>query len=119
MTLKQKRLLSIAIDYFVCLYIVVPITWILNINYIYQFFLVIIVFSFKDLVFKNKSIGKRKFGLEILDNNNNIPSKLALYLRNFTAVIWFVEIFLILLFNKRIGDFIFKTKVVSCDTKII
>ena len=86
MTLKQKRLLSIAIDYLVCLYIVVPITWILNINYIYQFFLAIVVLSFKDLVFKNKSIGKRNLGLEILDTNNNIPSKLVLYLRNFTAL---------------------------------
>lgn len=74
--------------------------------------LCVILILFKDLLFKNKSIGKKIMGIEIRNNNNKIPSFPILILRNITIIIWPIECLLILLKMNRIGDIIFKTKVV-------
>ena len=67
----------------------------------------------KDVVFKNSSIGKKLLRLEILKDNGSKPSTIEVVLRNLFFPLWMIDGILILCNNKKIGDIIFKTKVVS------
>ncbi|WP_202079830.1 RDD family protein [Caldalkalibacillus salinus] len=69
----------------------------------------------KDLL-KGKSIGKRVMGLQVRssENNNEVPSKWQLVVRNITMFIWPIE-FLVLVLNKegrRLGDMFSNTVMV-------
>ncbi len=69
---------------------------------------------FKDLIFKNASIGKKLFKLHIVDSKNEVPRKSKMILRNITFFIAPIEILLILLNNGiRLGDIIADTKVIA------
>lgn len=118
-----KRLLASLIDYNIVLFIIqVPqmiILYLVGKDFFYMFDELMnlnIIFSFllmlcKDLVFKNASVGKRIMGLEIINKNGNIPSSIVIILRNITIVIWPIEILLLIIFKRRVGDFIFNTTV--------
>lgn len=85
--------------------------------YLYGFsraFPVMVVFSFKDFVYKYASIGKHILNLEIVSADGKKLPRFKLFARNFLLLfIWPVECILILLFNKRIGDYIFNTIIVD------
>ncbi len=113
MLLRFKRFKSEAIDYLIVLLLTCPTIFYFETGNIYVGIFIMIMLSFKDLLFTNKSIGKIKMNLEVLTNDDKIPNKYVLYFRNFTLIIWPIEIIMIALFNKRIGDLIFGTKVVE------
>ena len=71
-----------------------------------------------DLMLGNKSIGKSLFGIEVVDEDGNIPSAWKLIVRNLIFILLFpIEILSVLIFDKTIGDFILKTKVVKESKK--
>lgn len=74
----------------------------------------VIIYLLKDIV-NGRSIGKRLTNISVRDGANGVqvPPAWRLLLRNLTIFIWPVEIIILLLTGKRIGDFIFKTQVVS------
>ena len=124
----RKRILAMIIDYFIISLIVyVPLyaymyiskleLYILFDDMVFMLIIALcmILILLKDLIFRNKSIGKKIMGIEIRNNDNKIPSFPILILRNITVIIWPIECLLILLKKNRIGDIIFKTKVVLTD----
>lgn len=72
----------------------------------------------KDMIFAKKTFGKRLFKLEIINSSNNFENNiLILFFRNFITLITLpLSIITIFIFNKSIGDFIFKTKVLCYGT---
>ncbi len=86
-----------------------------NVFRILRFVLNIIIISYfllKDFIYRNKSFGKLKQKIEILDPDNNIPSKLQILLRNIIVLVLFpIEIILLLLKYKLICDRITYTQV--------
>lgn len=78
-----------------------------------------ILILINDLMLGNKSIGKSLFGIEVVDEDGNIPSAWKLIVRNLIFILLFpIEIISVLIFDKTIGDFILKTKVVKESKKI-
>ena len=68
----------------------------------------------KDLFFGfRKSIFKSLFGLSIVNTEGTNPTIIQLVLRNITLIIYPIEIICVLIFKKRLGDYIFKTDVVT------
>jgi len=118
--IRIKRLLSGYIDLILIIVIANLIVWILSGNLFYStefeyilYFLATIGILTKDLIFRNKSIGKKILGLEVKNNDNTTSSILKIILRNITYVFWPIEGLIVLISNKRIGDIVFKTKVVE------
>lgn len=123
---KLKRLLSFYIDFAICILICCEIINIIikmlkiELNDITFYFisivliLVITLFSRKDLLFKNQSLGKKIFGLAIYNEDDTIPTKSVLIQRSLTSIFLApVDIFLILIQGKCTTDHIYKTKVVK------
>jgi uncharacterized RDD family membrane protein YckC len=84
------------------------------------------LFFCKDII-GCQSIGKRIFKLKVINTKiNNDEGKLnklelipiRLILRNLFIYIWPIEIILIMTENKRLGDLIFKTKVVPFNKQV-
>lgn len=113
MKLKLKRLIAIYLDYLFILLLVISFYFVVNCEKIFLSLLVIFMFIFKDLLCNKRSIGKKLMGLKIKFMTDNKLKKSILCLRNLTCIIWPIEIIMILLFNKRIGDVIFKTKIIE------
>ncbi len=67
----------------------------------------------KDLIFKNASIGKKILRIQILTDNNEMPKKTIIVFRNVLIFLWPISTALLIICNKKIEDFIFKTKVVD------
>jgi len=67
----------------------------------------------KDFIFKKISIGKRIMKINVRMIDDSVPSNFILFLRNLTYIIYPIEVVMIILFNKRLTDIIFKTKVVE------
>ena len=77
-----------------------------------------ILILINDLMLGNRSIGKSLFGIEVVDEDGNIPSAWKLIVRNLIFILLFpIEILSVLIFDKTIGDFILKTKVVKESKK--
>lgn len=122
MKMRIKRIISITIDFFIVMFIGIGIFVIIveffNITSkvlqdILQFILMSLLFFVKDLPYREGSLGKKICKLEVLKLNNERLSNLIKILRNTMILIWPVELVLLVLFNKRLGDIIFKTKVVE------
>ncbi|MCI8778509.1 MAG: RDD family protein [Bacilli bacterium] len=120
----RKRILAMIIDYFILLLFLEIIIYLYsyfnNIDPLFlhndiEIVIALLMLTLKDLIFKNKSIGKKIMGIEVRYNDNKIPSFPILILRNITVIIWPIECLLILLKKNRIGDIIFKTKIVLTD----
>lgn len=120
--MRTKRIFSIIIDLFITMFIglgifamIIEIFNITNRLFynVFQFILMTIIISIKDLPFKNGSLGKKICQLEILTTNNENPTNLVKILRNLTVYIWPIELVLLIVFNKRLGDILFKTKVIE------
>jgi uncharacterized RDD family membrane protein YckC len=124
----QKRLLAILIDHIVGSLIFGIIFFSINLDSFinptesnsmkpFETFNTILGFGMiyyllKD-IFKGRSIGKRLFGLRVIDknNNNNVPGIIRLMLRNLTILIWPIELLMLITTKRRIGDIIAKTNV--------
>lgn len=79
-----------------------------------NFYITIFIVSIRNLVFKGKYTLGGIMNLEIIDKNNKTPNKWILTIRDFINYRLFpLNVLLILIFNKTIGDYIFKTLVVS------
>lgn len=121
--LKQKRFLSMLIDFHIIIYVslvfwdifcmAVTLIFGISINDLiclaFKFMLLVMI---KDLVFRNASIGKKLLKLEILKDDGTMPHVFELLFRNILFIIFPAEIMLALCNDKRIGDMIFKTSVV-------
>jgi len=115
--MKVKRLVAAYID----LIVVTAISMLMILIYskfdlfkVFYYFneyliIAVILYICKDLIFKNKSIGKRAVGIQVLKEDGSIPSSLELILRNVLAFVWPIEVILIIIQNKKIEDMIFKT----------
>lgn len=109
----SKRCLACFIDYYLIVFFVILISFLLNINNVFVTIVVSFLIIIKDLMFKNASLGKRIMRIEIKKVTNATPKFYELVFRNIFLFIWPIEVLLILFQNKRIGDIVFKTKVVE------
>lgn len=80
-----------------------------NVFYIIFF----VIFSFKDLLYKNASVGKKILHLKVVTDDNKIPCRKTIILRNVLTFIWPVDFIVLLISGKKIEDWVFKTNVVS------
>jgi len=78
--------------------------------YLVSCFLLLLV---KDITFKDASIGKRMLKLKIVRFDGTKVSTVDTIKRNLTILLLPIEIVLVLTKNKRIGDIIAKTSVIS------
>lgn len=113
-----KRIFSIVIDFYITMFIGLSIFFIVTKTFNIQSnllcdVLMIILFSLKDLPFKEGSIGKIVCKLKLSTIDNKEVSNIFKILRNLTVIIWPIELLLLIIFNKRIGDMLYKTKVLN------
>lgn len=120
MGINVKRMIAAIIDFFaiaMAAMIFVGVFTALKIDrtvlgIVYSAFLALLVL-FKDFVFKNASFGKKLLQLKIVKTDGTKPRFIDLLLRTLTLVIFPVEIILVLVRNKRLGDALAKTAVVE------
>ncbi|RAV20733.1 hypothetical protein DQG23_14605 [Paenibacillus contaminans] len=64
-------------------------------------------------IYKGRSFGKRLLGIGVrdLDNDSVTPGAFRLLVRNVTIILWPIEIFLLVVSQRRLGDIIAKTNV--------
>lgn len=119
--IRKKRFCAFAIDYLLIIvtcYIPFQIIIGFNFNisneafYIYIFSAMLLVIL-KDYVFRNYSFGKKIMKIQIMKKNNQKPSIAVIVLRNVFLLIWPIEAIMFLIFNERLGDIVFNTKVVE------
>ena len=89
-----------------------------NIGYILIFmllvFLYLVTFVFRDVIFKGRSIGKRIFGLYVLDKNTNEPASIKQrIIRNLFFFIYPVDGIILIVTKESIGDKAVNTTVVK------
>lgn len=121
MKINIKRLLADCVDFyllcFVSTFVVVLVTFgkcdITAFSLLSYFFSLFILLLLKDKIFGNASLGKRIFKIKIINKNNNTLTNIECFKRTLTLILLPLEIFMILLYNKRIGDIWAKTSVVQ------
>lgn len=119
MRVRIKRLCAALIDHIIMLHIVIfpkiIISFMIQSQLLDIISSVLFYFFFltKDLLFGNQSVGKKLFDLYIVDKNNNKPDPIKLVLRNVLMLLWEIDVFFILLFDYKICDIIFQTKVIE------
>ena len=89
-----------------------------NIGYILIFMLLVflypVTFVFRDVIFKGRSIGKRIFGLYVLDKNTNEPASIKQrIIRNLFFFIYPVDGIILIVTKESIGDKAVNTTVVK------
>ena len=89
-----------------------------NIGYILIFMLLVflypVTFVFRDVIFKGRSIGKRIFGLYVLDKNTNEPASIKQrIIRNLFFFICPVDGIILIVTKESIGDKAVNTTVVK------
>ena len=89
-----------------------------NICYILFFMLLVflypVTFVFRDVIFKGRSIGKRIFGLYVLDKNTNEPASIKQrIIRNLFFFIYPVDGIILIVTKESIGDKVVNTTVVK------
>lgn len=119
---KLRRIIAIYIDFviaFSCVYYplkiidnvfndIIIIKLIITIISLYNFYFLMV---FKDLLFKNASVGKRIMKLKIY-HNGKIPDKNIIIKRNkATSYVYPIYIFQIIFANKSYGDIKYNTEV--------
>jgi uncharacterized RDD family membrane protein YckC len=77
-------------------------------------FTIWIYFAFKDFIYKNASLGKRKLGICIVDRDGKRPSELQMIIRGSIMIsLWPIEIVLFLLNKRQIAEMLTYTKVIE------
>ena len=89
-----------------------------NIGYILIFMLLVflypVTFVFRDVIFKGRSIGKRIFGLYVLDKNTNEPASIEQrIIRNLFFFVYPVDGIILIATKESIGDRAVNTIVVK------
>lgn len=110
----KKRVFAIMIDYFIIAILVGTISSIIPYNQFLFFAITFVLFSIKDIVCRNASIGKKIMKLKVVTKNNEIPPLKSLVLRN--VILIFLSAIAIVQLNQsssHIGDDLTGTKVVS------
>lgn len=115
-----KRLIAFFIDYIIILLSIFMPLMAFNFELVFDYLLLIVVIvlilvSIKDLIFRNASIGKRLLHLKIVTEKNEIPKLYQLIIRNITLFIWPIDIIVLAITKKRIGEIITKTKVINFE----
>ena len=127
MSLLFKRFLALLID---CYTVYIPIFFLLlaNANPFYlafhelflraliSFIILVVYILFKDLLFRNASLGKKIFGIVVVDSEGAKPTAKQVILRNISVCfLLYVEAVYILANDEhnRLGDKWAKTKVVN------
>ena len=121
----KERIIALLIDALIIMIIGYPIFWIVipifNITNDSDYYYGIVniyftlLYSCKDLLFRNASIGKKFLGLKVIKTNDEIPTIIEIYCRNLSTVIAPLELVTLVIFKKRLGDIIFKTKLISSN----
>lgn len=119
--IKFKRIVAFYIDNMIVsgvsmlIFLIISNFDLVGIFYYFNWYIIVglILTSLKDIVFRNASIGKKLLGIKIEKDDGKLPSILILILRNIFAIIWPIDAILVLCTNKKIGDLIFKTRVVN------
>lgn len=124
----KKRILAILIDHIVgtiiSLFIFMGFNWesIINpteFNFMRPFetfntilALGMIYYLLKD-TYQGRSVGKRVIGIAVRDieNSSITPGSIRLIIRNITTFLWPIELLLLILMRRRIGDIIARTQV--------
>ena len=121
MNCKVRRMLAGVIDFYVICLLASIFVGIITLGqfsvtkfsiviYLVSCFLLLLV---KDITFKDASIGKRMLKLKIVRFDGTKVSTVDTIKRNLTILLLPIEIVLVLTKNKRIGDIIAKTSVIS------
>ena len=125
--MKFKRMLAWIIDYnlyglpaIVYAIIFRKITETQGLNPLYAIIFVILVLSypvifvFRDVIFKGRSIAKRILNLQVIDNETNaLPSKQKLVIRNLFFFIYPVDAIILIVTKKSIGDTATNTTIIK------
>ena len=124
----KKRILAILIDHIVgtiiSLFIFMGFNWESIINPTESNFmrpfetfntilaLGMIYYLLKD-TYQGRSVGKRVIGIAVRDfeNSSITPGSIRLIIRNITTFLWPIELLLLILMRRRIGDIIARTQV--------
>ncbi|MCI8778510.1 MAG: hypothetical protein HFI87_05115 [Bacilli bacterium] len=118
----KKRIVAFFIDFLIAIILSSILIIILalyfdvtNFNITIKYYVYVNKFLlFKDLVLKNKSIGKKIMHLEIRYKNDKIPSIIVILIRDWILTCtWIIDWLLIILRKATIGDIICNTKVVE------
>ena len=120
MGINVKRMIAAIIDFFAIAMVAMIFVGVFTalkidrtvLGIVYSAFLALLVL-FKDFVFKNASFGKKFLQLKIVKTDGTKPRFIDLLLRTLTLAIFPVEIILVLVRNKRLGDALAKTAVVE------
>ncbi len=115
--MKIKRIIAFLIDFsIVCfLYAIVSFATPLHDKFLLITFFLLL---FKDITFRHASIGKKIMNIEIRRYNNKLLNLTTLILRNVFLILWPIEILIFLIYNKSIGDIIFKTEIIDAKSVI-
>lgn len=114
-----KRLLAVTIDLMSVTAIMMVLSKLGNFlrgdpNFDLPFYSILILFLLKDLVNKEGSLGKRILQLQIMpEEKSDITDYLKRIIRNITLVIWPIEVIVLIIFKRRIGDMICATDVIK------
>lgn len=117
--MRIRRLIAIYIDYILVCMVVFFVFWLFGVHissknnhFLIDGMLILIIFSFKDIVCQNRSFGKRVVNLDIVSTNDQKLTKAILIFRNLLTIpIFPIELLMIVLINQRIGDRLFHTSV--------
>lgn len=118
----KKRIVAFFIDFLIAIILSSILIIILalyfdvtNFNITIKYYVYVNKFLlFKDLVLKNKSIGKKIMHLEIRYKNDKIPSIIVILIWDWILTCtWIIDWLLIILKKTTIGDIICNTKVVE------
>lgn len=118
--MKKKRIIACLIDFIIFILIVTLLGVIITNDLMYSnkmqiisLYMLVIYLLIKDLKYKSQSIGKKIMRIAVKNNDNTEPTIIKTMFRNITLILWPIEGIMLLIFGKRIGDIIFKTKVIS------
>ncbi len=131
MSIKKRRILAASFDYVLLLAIIsglsfIPIKiWMGRVSFNLSFFIGMVVLpayiAFKDLVFRNASLGKQIFGLKIVNKETlRAPSAGIIIVRNVLDIVpifFWVDMVMVIMGEEKFSDKWFKTAAVLKNRK--
>lgn len=125
-SVKTKRILAFVVDWCIVFAICAGIiTWGADSGKVNTFSLILAIILyialpiFRDLLFKNRSLGKLFIGLEVIDGEGNKPEIVPMIMRNIFALFpWVDFVLLVATDDGTLGDRISKTYVIK-RTRIV
>lgn len=111
--MRKKRLLGFVIDYGLLIipFVTISVVSCSNVQTILQIFL-IVIFMGRDSI-TGQSIGRKIVNICVLHNQHPIHPVRA-FVRNLFIIIWPIELIMLLVADKRLGDILTKSEVVIC-----